>query len=656
MSAPSGRGRRLHFVGIGGAGMSGLALDRARARRDRSPARTAPTRRTSSACARPGSTARRRPRRGQRARRRRRRARRLDGDRRPTTPSAPRAASAACARSTAARCSASSAACGARSRSPARTARRRRPRWRRTRCWRSAGSRRTSSAASCATTGATNAGCGHGRVARRRGRRVRPLVPRARARDRGRDEHRARPPHDVRLARRARARVRGVPAQRRCACVVADTPEAEAFLDRVGIVEAAFFGASEIELRARRLALRLGRAARSRCRCPGAHNVANAAAALTACVIAGARAGASSPARWPTSPAPGGASSALGETAGRGARRRRLRPPPDRAARDDRAPPARSAAGRVVAVFQPHLFSRTQLLAREFGAALAPADAAVVLDVYPSRERAEDFPGVTRAARSPRPPPTPARGRPVAWAPGFDAAERLLARALRRRRRAASCMGAGDVDALGRRLVGVPMPPAHQVCPTNTGSGTSVDAERLVHAAPAISRASATSSVGRAAAAVGQRERVLGGDRDAVGVAVAAREAGALDEPGGRGLDARASRPARPAAGVVAERARPRAREGVEVARAQDRVREERAGADRVGVGGVEHHALAAAQREHRVAHLARAARARRSSTPSARGELGVADRLGQRACGSSAKLTPSTSQRPGSRLKTLER
>jgi UDP-N-acetylmuramate--alanine ligase len=40
---------------------------------------------------------------------------------------------------------------------------------------------------------------------------------------------------------------------------------------------------------------------------------------------------------------------------------------------------------RVVAVFQPHLFSRTALLAREFGAALALADVAAVLDVYPAR-------------------------------------------------------------------------------------------------------------------------------------------------------------------------------------------------------------------------------------------------------------------------------
>ncbi|WP_300344888.1 UDP-N-acetylmuramate--L-alanine ligase [Nesterenkonia sp.] len=49
---------------------------------------------------------------------------------------------------------------------------------------------------------------------------------------------------------------------------------------------------------------------------------------------------------------------------------------------------ARSAAGsgRVHAVFQPHLFSRTRDFAAEFGAALDAADTAVVLPIYPARE------------------------------------------------------------------------------------------------------------------------------------------------------------------------------------------------------------------------------------------------------------------------------
>jgi UDP-N-acetylmuramate--alanine ligase len=47
---------------------------------------------------------------------------------------------------------------------------------------------------------------------------------------------------------------------------------------------------------------------------------------------------------------------------------------------------------RVVALFQPHLYSRTRDLAREFGAALALADVALVADVYPAREA--PLPGV----------------------------------------------------------------------------------------------------------------------------------------------------------------------------------------------------------------------------------------------------------------------
>src|SRR5665811_2577922 len=42
--------------------------------------------------------------------------------------------------------------------------------------------------------------------------------------------------------------------------------------------------------------------------------------------------------------------------------------------------------GRLIAVFQPHLYSRTKAFAAQFGAALALADEAVVLDVYPARE------------------------------------------------------------------------------------------------------------------------------------------------------------------------------------------------------------------------------------------------------------------------------
>ncbi|WP_405745726.1 UDP-N-acetylmuramate--L-alanine ligase [Streptomyces sp. NBC_01525] len=50
---------------------------------------------------------------------------------------------------------------------------------------------------------------------------------------------------------------------------------------------------------------------------------------------------------------------------------------------------------RVLVVFQPHLFSRTRELGKEMGQALALADASVVLDIYPARE--DPIPGITSA-------------------------------------------------------------------------------------------------------------------------------------------------------------------------------------------------------------------------------------------------------------------
>ncbi|MBW3653446.1 MAG: UDP-N-acetylmuramate--L-alanine ligase [Actinobacteria bacterium] len=230
--------------------------------------------------------------------------------------------------------------------------------------------------------------------------------------------------------------------------VVADVPEAEAFLDRVGIVEAAFSGASDVQLSAGGSRFVWAGQVVSLA-VPGAHNVANAAAALTACTIAGA--------------APTQLAGALADFRGAARRFERLgRTPSGALVVDDYAhhptelratlTAARTLGHRrVVAVFQPHLYSRTALLAREFGAALAQADAAVVLDVYPSRERGADFPGVSGLLIAEHAADA-ARGRPVAWAPDFDAAERLL-RAMLRDGDLCLVLGAGDVDALGRRLV-----------------------------------------------------------------------------------------------------------------------------------------------------------------------------------------------------------
>ncbi len=106
---------------------------------------------------------------------------------------------------------------------------------------------------------------------------------------------------------------------------------------------------------------------------------------------------------------------------------------------------------RLIAVFQPHLYSRTKMFAREFGAALAEADVVVVLDVYPARERAQDHPGVSglliaQAAADAR------RGMPVYWLPAFADAEPVL-RELLGAGDVCVVMGAGDVDGLARKLI-----------------------------------------------------------------------------------------------------------------------------------------------------------------------------------------------------------
>jgi UDP-N-acetylmuramate--alanine ligase len=111
---------------------------------------------------------------------------------------------------------------------------------------------------------------------------------------------------------------------------------------------------------------------------------------------------------------------------------------------------------RLVAVFQPHLYSRTAMLAREFGAALASADAVVVLDVYPARERAEEHPGVSglliaEAAAD------AAGGRPVYWLPTFAAAEAVLD-GLLGAGDVCVVMGAGDVERLAHGLARVEQP------------------------------------------------------------------------------------------------------------------------------------------------------------------------------------------------------
>jgi UDP-N-acetylmuramate--alanine ligase len=98
--------------------------------------------------------------------------------------------------------------------------------------------------------------------------------------------------------------------------------------------------------------------------------------------------------------------------------------------------------GRVLVLFQPHLYSRTRHLARELGQALAAAAAVAVADVYPARETpVDDVSGraVVDALADARP------GMPVAWTPAPADGARFLARRARPGD-AVVTIGAGDVD------------------------------------------------------------------------------------------------------------------------------------------------------------------------------------------------------------------
>lgn len=101
-------------------------------------------------------------------------------------------------------------------------------------------------------------------------------------------------------------------------------------------------------------------------------------------------------------------------------------------------------SGRCIVVFQPHLYSRTEAFAAEFGRALDAADEVFVLDVYGARER--PLAGVSGATVAEH------VSRPVHYVPDFSAVAAQVAAA------AAPgdliiTMGAGDVTMLGPEIV-----------------------------------------------------------------------------------------------------------------------------------------------------------------------------------------------------------
>ena len=107
---------------------------------------------------------------------------------------------------------------------------------------------------------------------------------------------------------------------------------------------------------------------------------------------------------------------------------------------------------RLIAVFQPHLYSRTKALAPGFGRALAAADEVAVLDVYPAREEPVGPLAGVSGLDVARATADHAGGRPVWWLVDAERAERALAPRLREGDLLVT-IGAGDICRLAERLV-----------------------------------------------------------------------------------------------------------------------------------------------------------------------------------------------------------
>ncbi len=199
-----------------------------------------------------------------------------------------------------------------------------------------------------------------------------------------------------------------------------------------------------------------GRTVELRLAVPGTHNVRNAAAALAVAVELGAELGP--------------ALEALAMFRGVGRRFERLGTAGGVSVVDDYAHhPTEIAATlegarqaypgrRLIAVFQPHLYSRTALHGEAMGRALAAADAVMVTDVYAARE--SPLPGVSgqvvadaaRASSEGRAPRRGGAGAEVHWVPSrADLVERVAA--LVRPGDVVVTLGAGDVTAVGRELL-----------------------------------------------------------------------------------------------------------------------------------------------------------------------------------------------------------
>ncbi len=103
--------------------------------------------------------------------------------------------------------------------------------------------------------------------------------------------------------------------------------------------------------------------------------------------------------------------------------------------------------GRLLVCFQPHLYTRTRDFWAELGAALGPADEAIVMDVCGDRE--DPIPGVTGALVSEAVPPGHAH---VTYEPDWDAAAATVA-ALAHPGDLVVTVGCGDVTQVAPLIV-----------------------------------------------------------------------------------------------------------------------------------------------------------------------------------------------------------
>ena len=102
---------------------------------------------------------------------------------------------------------------------------------------------------------------------------------------------------------------------------------------------------------------------------------------------------------------------------------------------------------RLVVYFQPHTYSRTQALIDEFGSVFGAADVVRIGDIYPSRERAADFPGVDAAFLAGR------IAQPAAEPSGTIQASADALLALLQPGDVLLTLGAGDGNQVGERVL-----------------------------------------------------------------------------------------------------------------------------------------------------------------------------------------------------------